>query len=215
MIKFLCTYLLNVYIFVSQNHQLKKARSEESSNNSKTVLSIIKIFCTGFSTPETKLFILFWYYVLVVVVLLTHFTVFLYNIGSTTEHLQDYFACSAAAKPNCEILRERAEDNSRPSFYLDLAATMLLCSINMSNLMYVLQFYEIKKFVLRFFKSQNDSTQLANHWNNLFIFQHNYCIIAMQFLVKSETKRMHASYICGYYIHESYDYQPSSIYIYS
>ena len=123
---------------------MKKARTaQESSKESKTLLSVIKILCTGFSTPEAKLFILFWYYVLVVVVLLTHFTVFLYNIGNTSECLQNYFSCSAAAGPNCEIFRETAENSSRPSFYLDLAATMLLCSLNLSNLMYVLQSYEM------------------------------------------------------------------------
>lgn len=139
--------------FCTQNHQLKKARTEEeSTSNSKTLMSVMKILCVGFSTPEAKLFVLFWYYVLVVVVLLTHFTVFLYNIESITVNLQNYFACTAVGNPNCEVHKEQADDMSTPSFYLDLAATMLLCSINLSNLVYVLQSYEIKKFILRLFK---------------------------------------------------------------
>lgn len=117
-------------------------------------MSLLKLLCIGFSTPEAKLFILFWYYVLVVVVLLTHFTIFLYNAESMTANLENYFTCIALGNPNCEVHRERTDDMTRPSFYLDLAATMLLCSINLSNLMYVLQFYDIKKFTLRVFKSQ-------------------------------------------------------------
>ena len=122
-------------------------------------MSLMKLLCIGFSTPEAKLFILFWYYVLVVVVLLTHFTVLLYNIESISMNLQSYFTCVAVGNQDCEVYKERADDMATPTFYLDLAATLLLCSINLSNLMYVLQSYEIKKFFLRLLKSRsNDST---------------------------------------------------------
>ena len=118
----------------------------------------MKLLCIGFSTPEAKLFILFWYYVLVVVVLLTHFTILLYNIESISVNLQNYFTCIAVGNPNCEVYKQKADDMAAPSFYLDLAATLLLCSINLSNLMYVLQSYDIKKFVLRLLKlRKNDS----------------------------------------------------------
>ena len=152
------TYLLQLifywmYSTYVQSHHLKRA--EESSNNSSNILSNIKILCTGFSAPEAKLFILFWYYILVGVVLLTHFTILIHNVESTAENLQNYINCSATARPNCEVYRERIEDINGPTYYLDLTVTMLLDSINLSNLMYVLQTYDIKRFILKLFKSQN------------------------------------------------------------
>ena len=118
---------------------------------------MLKILCTGFSTPEAKLFILFWYYVLIVAMLLTNFTIFLYFGDSLATSLQNYFICSADGSTNCEDLRNRANDVNTPTYYLDLTATMILCSINLSNLMYVLQYYDIKKFILRLLKSQNSN----------------------------------------------------------
>ena len=119
-------------------------------------MTALKAFCAGFSTPETKLFVLFWYYILVVVILLTHFTVLLQSIDSTVEQLGNYFSCSIAGfKPECEVYREKLEDASHSTYWLDLAATMLLCSINLSNLTYVLQYYDIKKFFRRFFMSNS------------------------------------------------------------
>ena len=156
--------VMQIYqIYFLQNHQLKKARTEEeSTNKSKSLLSVMKLLCIGFSTPEAKLFILFWYYVLVVVVLLTHFTVLLYNIESIRVNLQNYFTCVAVGNPDCEVFKESADDMAAPSFYLDLAATLLLCSINLSNLMYVLQSYDIKKFLLRLFKSRNNDSMYSS-----------------------------------------------------
>ena len=121
------------------------------------LLKIIKIFCIGFSTPETKLFILFWYYVFIVVLLLANFTIFIYNGESVAANLINFFICSADGSTDCEIHRDRANDISRPTYYLDLISTIILCLNNLSNLMYVLQFYDIKKFILRLFnKSQNN-----------------------------------------------------------
>jgi len=114
-------------------------------------MTVLKVVCTGFSTPETKLFALFGYYILVIVILLTHFTVLLQTADSTIEQLGNYFTCSVAGyKPECEVYREKLEDVSRPTYFLDLASTMLLCSITLSNLTYVLQYYDIKKFFKRF-----------------------------------------------------------------
>ena len=117
------------------------------SNNSRSFLSILKILFIGFSTPEAKLFTLFLYYSLTVVFLLTRFTVYLQNVESVGLNLKNYFICSAAGKQNCEFFKEQAEDIDRPSYYLDLISTLLLCFINLSNLMYVLRFRDVKNFV--------------------------------------------------------------------
>ena len=132
---------------------MNAARSqEEYSCNPKDILVLLKSFWTGFSTPETKLFVLFWYYILVIFVLLAHFTDILLSANSTVEQLQNYFACSIAGyRPECDVHQDELEDVYRASYFLDLAALMLLCSITLSNLTYVLQCHDIKRFLRRFF----------------------------------------------------------------
>ena len=93
------------------------------------------------------------------VILLTNITVFLYNRESVAANLANFFLCSADGSTDCEVYRDRANDISRPTYYLDLTSTIVLCLINLSNFVYVLQFYDIKKFVLRLFhKSQNNNS---------------------------------------------------------
>ena len=82
------------------------------------------------------------------VFLLTRFTVYLQNVESIVVNLKNYFICSAAGKQNCEFFREQVEDIDRPSYYLDLISTLFLCFISLSNMMFVLQFCDVKKFVL-------------------------------------------------------------------
>ena len=92
-------------------------------------------------------------------ILLANFTVFLYNRESVAANLENLFICSADGSTDCEVHRDRANDISRPTYYLDLASTVVLCLINLSNFMYVLQFHDIKKFTLRLFhKSQNNNS---------------------------------------------------------
>ena len=136
--------------------QINAARSQdEYSCNPKDILVLLKSFWTGFSTPETKLFVLFWYYILVMIVLFAHFTELLLSANSTAEQLQNYFRCSIAGyRPECDIHRDKLEDVYRASYFLDLAALVLLSSITLSNLTYVLQYYYIKRFLWRFCFSQ-------------------------------------------------------------
>ena len=115
------------------------------------LVTLIKVFCSKLSIPETKLFALFGYYTLVIMIWLTHFTVLLQKADSIVEQLRYYFTCSFAGyNPDCEVHRKKLEDASRLTYFLDLASTMLLCSITLSNLTYVLQYYDIKKFLRRF-----------------------------------------------------------------
>ena len=137
-----------------QNHQLKTARLEkESTPKSRTFLTVLKSFCTGFSsTPETKLFFLFWYYIFVAVVLYAYFTVVLQQASTRADHLYEYFNCSFVGyKPECEVYKEKLNDVTLAGYVLDLITTMLLCSVTLSNLVYVLQYVEVKKFLLKFF----------------------------------------------------------------
>ena len=131
---------------------------KESTPKSRTFFTVLKSFCTGFSsTPETKLFFLFWYYIFVAVVLYAYFTVVLQQASTRADHLYEYFNCSFAGyKPECEVYKEKLNDITLAGYVLDLITTMLLCSVTLSNLVYVLQYVEVKKFLLKFFTA---------HWN--------------------------------------------------
>ena len=116
----------------------------------------MKGLCDGFSSPEKKLFFLFWYYILVLIILLALLTVELQTANSTSEELQNYFACSAGGyKPECDVYRKRIESITWPSYFLDLASTLSLSFITLSNLIYVLQINDIKK---KLFKSKENTT---------------------------------------------------------
>ena len=110
-------------------------------------MTLSKLFCIGFSTPETKLFILFLYYILLFLVILTYLTVNTQAVDSTFENLRNYLKCSIAGyKPECDVYKENIKEITRPSYYLDLLTYMMACTINLSNLTYTLQIYDIKLF---------------------------------------------------------------------
>ena len=118
----------------------------------------MKVLCNGLSSPEKKLFILFWYYILVLMILLALLTVELKTANSTSEQLQNYFICSSGGyKPECDIYRKRIENITWPSYFLDLASTLSLSFITLSNLTYVLQINDIKKKLFKL-KARNNIT---------------------------------------------------------
>ena len=132
-----------------------RSNEEQLLHKPNAITAIMKVLCTGFSSPEKKLFILFWYYILVLIVLLTYFMVKLLTADSVNEQLQNYVSCSLGGyKPECDTYRKKIENITWPSYYLDLASTLLLCSITLSNLTYVLQIIDIKKLFSKLFKSK-------------------------------------------------------------
>ena len=111
-------------------------------------MTLSSLFCIGFSTPETKLFILFWYYVSVFLLILSFCSVKIQTVDPTFENLEAYFRCSIAGyKPECDVYKEKIEDVSQSSYYLDLLTYLMACTINVSNLTYSLQFCDIKLFI--------------------------------------------------------------------
>ena len=138
-----------------------RSNHEQSSHKPNTIISILKVLCTGFSTPEKKLFILFWYYTIALIVLLAYLALQLLTGDSTIEQVQNYVSCSIGGyAPECDIYKEKIENITWPNYYLDLAHTLLLCSIFLSNLTYVLQIKDIKKlFEKLFFKSKTSVSE--------------------------------------------------------
>ena len=66
----------------------------------------------------------------------------------TFENLEAYFRCSLAGyKPECDDYKEKAEDVSQSTYFLDILTYSMVCTLNVSNLTYSLQFYDIKLFI--------------------------------------------------------------------
>ena len=150
---------LTLQCLLLQHHQLK---AEEPSHKVKSLITTVKSICTGFSTPEKKLFCLFCYYILVVVILLAFFTAVLQQADSTSEHLHNYISCSTAGyKPVCDEYKQQLQSTSNTGYILDIFATMLLCSVNLSNLTYVLQFYTIKQFCSRVLVTSTQKSSIS------------------------------------------------------
>ena len=120
-----------------------------------TIRKVINVWCIDFSSPEKKLFILLLYYTLLLLVLLTFLTVELQTAYPISKEVRNYFSCSAAGyQPECEVSRDRIESLTWPSYYLDLTSISLLCSVTLSNLVYVLQIGDIKMFIVKLCKSK-------------------------------------------------------------
>ena len=120
-----------------------------------TIRKVMKVWCIDFSSPEKKLFILLLYYTLLLLVFLTFLTVELQTAYPVSKEVRNYFSCSAAGyKPECEAFRERIESLTWPGYYLELISLSLLCSITLSNLMYILQIEDIKMFIVKLCKSK-------------------------------------------------------------
>ena len=102
------------------------------------------------------MFILFWYYVLVFLVILTYLTASTQAVNSMFENLEDYLRCSIAGyKPECDVYRENIKEITRPSYYLDLLTYIMTSTINLSSLTYTLQIYDIKLFIKKYMTSCN------------------------------------------------------------
>jgi len=91
------------------------------------------------------------------IVLLAYLAVQLLTGDSIIEQIQNYISCSIGGyEPECDMYRKKIENITWPTYYLDLAHTLLLCSIFLSNLTYVLQIKDIKKLIEKlFFKSKS------------------------------------------------------------
>jgi len=114
-------------------------------------MGLSRLFCIGLSTPEAKLFFLFWYYSSTILIILTYLTVYILTVDSTTENLTSYFMCSISGyKPECDVYKENVQGITQPVYYLDRLTTLMLSFINLSNLTFVVPIYDIKLAIKRF-----------------------------------------------------------------
>ena len=90
--------------------------------------------------------ILFSYYAITIVVLLIHLVINLWIIDGAAENVVKFIFCSAGGyKTECHIFKDRLHKILTPSIVSGLMTTLLLSFINIVNLVYVIQFQDIRK----------------------------------------------------------------------
>jgi len=123
-------------------HQLNTARQSSAT--------LSKLICTGFSTPEAKLFILFCCYFSLHIVFIVFITVNLQETDSIAENLEIYFRCTIAGdKPGCDIYKEKVEDAYRPTYFASILSTLMISAFNLGSLIYALHIYGVKSIIKR------------------------------------------------------------------
>lgn len=135
-----------------QTHQLNTKRK------STEPMSLSKLLCAGFSSPETKSFILFWYYIATFLVVVTYLTANMQVLNSASETLDDYINCSVTGyDPACEVYKEKVEDITRSSYYFDLFTVIMACLINVAHLIYTINVHDVKLLIKRFHREKIES----------------------------------------------------------
>ena len=118
--------------------------------------SLRDIVFTSYSTPETKLTILFSYYCITVTLLLIHLVVTLRSIDTATKNLINFTLCSAGGyREECDDFRETLHQSLVPAIVFDLISTTFIAFGNIINLLYVLQYQDVKKKINKIFSSNS------------------------------------------------------------
>ena len=116
--------------------------------------SMREMIFTSYSIPETKLIILFSYYGLTVILLLIHLIVIFRSTDTIVENISSFTLCSAGGyRTECDKYRENLNSNLTPAIVFDLISTLFLSFVNIVNLLYVLQYKDIKEALKKVFTS--------------------------------------------------------------
>ena len=111
---------------------------------------------TSYSIPETKLIILFSYYGTAIILLLIHLVVILRTNDTVVENVSGFTLCSAGGyRTECDRYRENLNNDLTPSIVFDLISTVFLSLVNIINLLYVLQYKDIKEAFKKVFTSES------------------------------------------------------------
>jgi len=113
------------------------------SNNHKSQL---------FSVAEMKLIILFSYYWITVLLLLTSFGVVLHQFNDQRSYFLDHVFCSIGGyREECEVFRENMKQSSIPLLVVNSIVALFTSFCNVVNLIFVLQFSSVKKWIKKIF----------------------------------------------------------------
>ena len=108
----------------------------------------------SYSIPETKLIILFSYYGMTTILLLIYLTITYRSRDTIIENVTNFTLCSAGGyKVECDEYRETLNSNLIPTYVFDVISTLFLSCINVLNLLYVLQYKNVKEALKKVFPS--------------------------------------------------------------
>ena len=107
-----------------------------------------KLSCLQFSTPEVKLLIVFFYFLIVLFVYWTDFSIQLRNRDKLFTAVNNYASCVRYGdNPMCDKYLNDVRDASFPA--LSAMSLLMTSLVNFSNVLFVLQFREVKKTLRR------------------------------------------------------------------
>ena len=93
-----------------------------------------------------KLIILFSYYGISIISVLIRLVVYLRSIDTIVVNFGSYTLCSAGGqRMECERYREELYNGLVPSVVFDLIATLFISLLNIINLLYVIQYKDVKE----------------------------------------------------------------------
>jgi len=96
--------------------------------------------------------ILFAYYCVTVVLLLISFTFISHSFDSSSKNITSFTLCSAGGyREECDKFRDALHNSLVSSIVVDLVATAFVGFANGVNLLYVLQFQDVKKAFKKLF----------------------------------------------------------------
>lgn len=134
-----CVVIITIYIL--QDQQLKAVARKSGKSSSK-------LFCMGFSMPETKLFVLFCCYISLLLVLLAYITINLNVVDSVVEILETYFLCSIAGnKSECNVHIDRIEEDYQLPYFLAFLSYVMISVINLGNFTFALDINNVKSII--------------------------------------------------------------------
>ena len=114
--------------------------------NLRRRLSLREKVFTSYTIPEAKLVILFSYYGTAIILLLIHLAVVLRSHDSAVENVSSFTLCSTGGyRTECDRYRENLNNELTPSLIFDLISKVFLSLVNIINLLYVLQYRDIKE----------------------------------------------------------------------
>ena len=108
----------------------------------------------SYSIPETKLIILFSYYGMTTILVLIYLTVTYRSRDTIIENVTNFTLCTAGGyRVECDRYRENLNSNLIPAFVFDVISTLFLSCVNILNLLYVLQYKDVKEALKKVFPS--------------------------------------------------------------
>jgi len=117
------------------------------------------MMCIKYTTPEAKLMVLSLFYVATNLLILTALVVTLQSINTALEIITRVSLCAAGGdRPECDHYFERLHDHLLPVFVFDLISTTFIALINVVNLLFVVQYKDVRMIATRISKIFDSST---------------------------------------------------------